>query len=159
MILNAEELRHLCEYDPDTGFFRWREKYSGRKKGETCGHLHATGYVRMCVKLKTYPAHRLAWLYVHGVWPEGEVDHINHIKTDNRICNLRAVSKNYNQQNRWLPKAGKKYPLGVSPEGYKFRARIRVSGKLHYLGAYYTIEEAHKAYLEGKKLLHPGSFL
>jgi len=157
--LSADHLRDLFHYDETTGTFTRRVRTSNRiNVGDVAGNLMATGYVRFCVNGRAYTAHRLAWLYVHGRWPDGEIDHINGQRDDNRIANLREVSRGQNMQNlrsaRLCNKAGL---LGVSwdERNKKWRADIRVSGTRKNLGRYATPQEAHSEYLRAKALMHP----
>lgn len=99
-------------------------------------------------------------MLVHGSWPRGQVDHINGIKDDNRLCNLRDVSININNQNKRLPFANSHTGvLGVGMLNGKYRARIRVNGKRKHLGDFETIEDASNAYVNAKRLLHAGNTL
>jgi len=89
----------LLTYDPYTGLFTWLvDAYSNKVKGKIAGSIKE-GYINISIDRKLYRAHRLAWLYVNGVFPS-EIDHINRVKSDNRICNLREVSRSENCQNR-----------------------------------------------------------
>ena len=100
--MTQEELHQLLDYNPETGEFFWKScpakkiKF-GQKAGSIC-KIH--GYVLIGIKKKQYRAHRLAWLYVHGKWPYPEIDHINRVKTDNRIANLREADRSMNNLNR-----------------------------------------------------------
>ena len=89
-------------------------------------------------------AHRLAWLYVHGVWPKDQIDHINHVKTDNRMVNLREVTRSENQKNRTLNVGSKSGVAGVRwrKQMGKWESNIRVNGKDLYLGCYASKEKA-----------------
>lgn len=88
---NAEKLRSLLSYDEHTGLFT--------RDGNVTGTLNSWGYVQVRVNGKVYMAHRLAWLYVYGQWPQNQIDHINRRKTDNRIINLREATASENAQN------------------------------------------------------------
>lgn len=90
-------------------------------------------------------AHRLAWFYVHGVWPTNEIDHINRNKSDNRIENLRDVTRTVNQRN--LPVWGIVPFRGVRTSKNRFQAQISINGRSKYLGSYKTAEAAHEAFL------------
>lgn len=147
-MLTQDELKALLHYDSDTGVFTRLVRTSNAiNVGDIAGTTDAKGYVIIRVKGVTHKAHRLAWLYVHGVWPSGEVDHINHDPSDNRISNLRDVSKSANQQNRRAPR-------GYSRDGNRWKAQIRVCGKWQHLGCFATESEAHAAYLSAKSQLH-----
>lgn len=106
-------------------------------------------------------AHRLAWVHVHGSWPAGDIDHINGDKLDNRIANLRDVTRSVNKENMRSARGDNKVGLlGVHVRRQNttrpYVASIRVSGKLIHLGAHNTPEAAHAAYLEAKRRLHSG---
>jgi hypothetical protein len=98
-MLTAQLLRELADYDPKSGLFR-RKVTKGRwKAGSFMGAQHTNGYISINVAgCKAY-AHRLAWLYTYGEWPQGEIDHINRVRYDNRIENLRDVSRAENCHN------------------------------------------------------------
>jgi hypothetical protein len=101
-----------------------------------------------------HSAHRLAWFYVHGRWPNPGIDHINGQKGDNRICNLREANSSQNAQNQTLRKDNVCGHPGVQAMGGKWRARIRLNGISHELGYYEDIEDAAFAYSEAKLALH-----
>lgn len=90
-IPTQELLKSLLRYDPTTGNF-WR----GDKIIKT---KNTTGYIQISVKGRKYCAHKLAWLYVYGEYVQGDLDHINRIRDDNRIANLRKVTRSENCQN------------------------------------------------------------
>lgn len=103
-------------------------------------------------------AHRLAWLYVYGEWPQHGLDHINGVRLDNRISNLRDVPQTINLENqrkaKGLTKSGF---LGVErTRGGKWAARIVANGKRYGLGVFATPEAAHSAYVTAKRKLHEG---
>ena len=142
-MLTVERLRSLLDYDPETGEFSRNGSPSGK------------GYTQHRVDGKRYLSHRLAWFYVFGEWPRQQIDHINGIKTDNRIGNLRDVSQGVNQQNRRnVLKTNKTGFLGVSRTGSRFKSTIEVGNVSIHLGQYRTPEEAAFAYSAAKRLLH-----
>ena len=99
--LTAERLRALLDYDPVTGVFTWKATRTGQAvAGRIAGGALHTGYHRIQIDGRAFLAHRLAWLYVHEVWPQGQIDHINGVKADNRIANLREATASQNGQNR-----------------------------------------------------------
>jgi hypothetical protein len=87
--LTAERLRERLHYDAETGVFTRRVGSGHAHAGDMAGSVHSTGYVRIGIDGGKYTAHCLAWLYVHGVWPSDQIDHINRNRSDNRIANLR----------------------------------------------------------------------
>jgi len=134
---------------------------SNAKEGDEAGSLKDDGYVVIYVLGKPYKAHRLAWLYVNGEFPAGEIDHIDGNKMNNAIINLRDVSREINQQNRRHAKAGN--PAGflgvtVDQKTGKYLARITKTGAKTStsLGRFDTPEEAHAAYVAAKRVLHEG---
>jgi hypothetical protein len=95
----------------------------------------------------------------HGAWPSGDIDHINGQKTDNRIENLRDVTRTINSENRRGSNTNTATGyLGVSVHARsgKYRARIRAKGRLISLGLFLLPEEAHAAYISAKRDLHFG---
>lgn len=158
-ILTQEELKELLNYDAETGIFTRKVKRRGirAKIGDIAGRLRFDGYVAIKINGKIYRGHRLAWLYVYGNYPNGEIDHINLIKSDNRIENLREVSRSENMQN--IYNAGKSSTTGFRGIDYRksmglYQARIQSNGKRHFLGYYSSAKEAHDAYVKAKKELH-----
>jgi uncharacterized protein YeaC (DUF1315 family) len=98
--LTQEQLQSVLAYDPETGNFLWKTSNFLRNAGDIAGYITARGYRKMRVGKHVYYAHRLAWLNEYGKWPDGEIDHINHNKQDNRIQNLRSTDKKGNARNR-----------------------------------------------------------
>jgi hypothetical protein len=146
--MTPDRLKGLLSYDPSTGVFVRLVRTSNRVRvGDAAGSRDANGYLCIRVGGKTVKAHRLAWLYMHGCWPTGEVDHINGDKSDNRIANLRDVSKSVNQQNR-------RSVRGYSRDGGRWKAQIRANGRCLHLGCFSTEQEAHAAYLAAKVNFH-----
>ena len=100
--LTAERLREVLAYDPDTGVFTWKARtspFSRVNVGDVAGNLRRDGYIEICVDGRKHQSHRLAWLYVYGEWPADQIDHINGIRTDNRIANLREANNAENHHN------------------------------------------------------------
>jgi hypothetical protein len=126
--------------------------------GEEAGTLHPAGYRKISVLNHTFSAHRLVWLYVYGEWPTGEIDHINGVKHDNRLANLRDVSISVNRQNRRRATPGSASGvLGIAQTSSgKWSASIRYDGRRSYLGSFVSQQEAHQAYLAAKRQHHPG---
>jgi hypothetical protein len=156
--LTAARVRELLHYDPETGQFVWLISSSPNcKPGQVAGTTTAKGYRQIRVDGTTYLAHRLAWLHATGAWPQGHIDHINGITTDNRMVNLRDVSHSVNMQNtRRASRNSQSGVLGVSPLGKRWIAKIRVDGADVFLGSFATIEAAAEAYLSCKRQRHEG---
>ena len=154
--LTAERLRGIMDYDPEIGVFTRKVRTANCVRvGDVAGSFTSKGYIRIKIDGRLYFAHRLAWLYVHGEWPVDQVDHINGIKNDNRIVNLREGNNAENQHNQRKPQANNKTGLlGVAPSYGKFVAQITVDRKYRHLGTFPTPEEAHAAYLAAKRQLH-----
>lgn len=159
--LSAAQARELLAYDPDTGILTWKVTRSIRvRQGAPAGHCRPHGYSYVCVNRGQYPSHWLAWLIHYGEWPATELDHINGQRSDNRISNLRTVSRKQNQNNqRRAHSRNKLGVLGVSycEKWHKYTASIGHNRKKIYLGGFNTIEEAHNAYLKAKRELHEGN--
>lgn len=150
------ELKQMLYYDSDTGIFNWKLRPANRIKiGDKAGRKFHDSYIGIKVNKKEYMAHRLAWLYVTGSWPDNEIDHINGIRYDNRFCNLRDVTHSQNMQNQRKVREGTKNNLmGVTNNGNKFQAQIKVDGNYKYLGLFDSAELANQAYLNAKRELH-----
>lgn len=157
-MLTQEVLKQQLSYDETTGVFRRLVTNTNHvKAGDVAGTKKDSGYVTIMVCGRIYQAHRLAWLYVHGVWPTKVIDHINGVRDDNRICNLRDVSSRVNAQNvRRSTVKSVTGMLGAHPYQGKFVSSITANGVNHYLGYFNTAIEAHEAYLAAKRRLHEG---
>jgi hypothetical protein len=156
--LTAAQLRALVDYSPETGVFR---RIAGRYAGQIAGGNTRFGYRALHVNGYSYKAHRLAYLYVFGRWPSGEIDHINGDRCDNRLANLRDVTRAGNAQNLRAAISSKRsgLPLGVFYSSHKnggrpFISRIWADGKRTHLGGFETATAAHEAYLAAKRKMH-----
>ncbi len=147
-------------YDAETGVFTWAVAGRGIRVGAVAGVKTSEGYWQIKLGFKAYRAHRLAWFLVHGVWPDGSIDHINGDRLDNRIANLRIASHAVNMQNKRVAMANNKSCglLGVTwnIQHERWQASVMVNKKRHFLGHFDTPEAAHAAYLEAKRRLQPG---
>jgi len=162
-ILTADRLREVLNYDPATGIFTRKVRLAQRHHvGDRADFIITGGgmggYFRVSLDSQRYLAHRLAWLYVKGEWPANEIDHINGDRADNRIDNLRDVVGIINAQNKRKPRSDNKSGfLGVTTfASGKFRASVHFSGKRIHVGMFDNPEDAHRAYLEAKRLVHEG---
>lgn len=101
-MITQEYLKERLTYNPQTGVFIWNSSnIKGHvKKGKIAGSKDSRGYIKIQIDRKDYTAHRLAWLYEYGEWPKYTIDHINRIKYDNSINNLRDVTQAENNKNQ-----------------------------------------------------------
>ena len=154
--LSAEEVRAALTYEPETGVFTWAIATPGHSVGMPAGAVDHKGYLRIQIGGRKYAAHRLAWIYVHGHWPPDQIDHMNGVRSDNRIANLREATNAENGQNLKLKKSNKSGFRGVTwDKGRKaWCAQLMHKRKQNKLGFFSTPEEANAAYLAAKKELH-----
>lgn len=147
-MITQEQLKEIITYDPETGICTW--KTSPNKLlpiGRECKSIDVHGYYQLSAYKKIYKLHRLCWLYMTGKMPDGQIDHINHNRTDNRWCNLRVVDNKENHKNRPLQCNNKSGVPGVcfSSKYNKYRSYITLSGKQIHLGLYENINDAIEA--------------
>lgn len=152
-MLTQARLKELLTYDENTGVFTRIKSVQG--SGYRVGNKpNGTGYLPVCIDYKSYLQHRLAWLYVHGEFPDGHIDHINRVKTDNRLCNLRVVTDFENSQNK-LPAPNNLYPhIHWLVNRNRFRVRIKSDGKA-YEKSFKSFEDAKKYSDEMRKQHKP----
>jgi HNH endonuclease len=150
--ITQKRLKQLLRYDPITGRgrFHWRVRCGVARAGREAGSWHGGGYRVITVDGANCYAHRLAWLWVHGRHPRGDIDHRNRKRGDNRIANLRECSRRQNACNVVVHNVtGFK---GVHRRRSGWQARIRISGRLLYLGTYSTAKQAAAAYAKPARL-------
>ena len=162
-MLTQERLKELLHYNPETGIFTWKTTKGRMREGNHPGTITEKGYLRFQIDGKAYLSHRVAWLHVYGVFPEDQIDHINRIKDDNRITNLREATNNLNQCNmsKRLPNSSSKYRgVGLHKSSGKWRAYVSFKGKGFSLGLHNTPEDAAKAYnIKAKELFGKFAYL
>lgn len=161
-------LRKLLRYEPDTGKLYWRVRQAadicarGSRSAQTvCNALNARragkealtsisnwGYLTGAIDKRSYQAHRVIWALHYGRWPDGEIDHINRIKTDNRICNLRVASRSQNGANCHLKSTNSTGFIGVflPKASGRWIAYARSNGRQVSLGGYGCPTAAALAY-------------
>ena len=148
------ELFKILNYNPYTGLFIWIKSTGRRVKlYEKAGWLETQGYTCIKINRMIYKAHRLAWLYMTGEFPENEIDHINLNRNDNRFFNLRKATRSQNKMNVYVRKDSLSGIKGImfEKETQLWRARIQVRNKRLNLGRYKNINDAKKAYEEAAK--------
>jgi hypothetical protein len=152
-------LNNLLSYDPEMGSLRWKERpidfFSGKYPERDClvwnknfsgkiiSSIGTPGYLRVTVFLKRYSAHRIIWKMIYGNDPD-VIDHINGIKTDNRLVNLRSVTMSQNAINSESKET--RYATGVYRDGRDdvWYAQITHEGVTHYLGRHESFDAALK---------------
>lgn len=143
--LTQERLKELVQYDPETGIFI-NLSMPSRKRGigSILGREDYDGCIMISVIEKSYPAHRLAWLYMTGSMPNGYIDHINHIKGDNRFVNLRDVSPKENSRNKALRPTNTSGYHGISLDKLSdiWKVTIGVNGYVIDLGSFKNKNDA-----------------
>lgn len=146
-MLTQARLKELLSYDEKTGALTWKIKKGGRAvAGQRAGGRDVYGYVVVRLDGVLYKAHRLVWLYSYGEWPEGNIDHINRNKSDNRLFNLRLASQSLNTHNA-NRSTGKSGAVGVTHDRWrdKWVARIKINYRSVFLGRFNSLAEATQA--------------
>jgi hypothetical protein len=160
-ILDVARLQEYLSYNQITGRLVWR-----KKKGQNtivdaeAGHYTKAGYRLVGFDMYQFFEHRVVWAVFYGEQPPQFIDHIDGDRGNNRIENLRAATRELNNQNLRRPKTHNTSGfLGVSLAGTTWQARIRINGKPTYLGRFKTKEAAYEAYLTSKRSHHSGCTL
>lgn len=147
-------------YDPGTGVFTWSVAGAGIAKGREAGTTTCHGYRVIRLGRYGYRAHRLAWFLSYGKWPVGEIDHINGDKLDNRITNLRDVTRAENAQNVSHAMRNNRSCglLGVTwnKQHRRWQSKIQANRVMHHVGYFDDPHVAHAAYMAMKAQLHIG---
>lgn len=158
-MITRDRLIELTEYDHITGQFHWKKRIA--REGDDPAKVAAWntryslkpsgvkthGYIKLSIDDKKYYAHRLVWLLMHGVMPEGLIDHINRNGLDNRYQNLRVATKRENTLNSSKVRKNKTGFTGVVALPYgRFSAQKTIDGIKYHLGCYDTPQEAHQAW-------------
>lgn len=157
-MLTQERLKEVLHYDPETGIFTAKVTRGNRLAGRAVGCDNGDGYLQIRIDNRLYFAHRLAFLWMTGVQPKHQIDHINGVRSDNRWPNLRDLPVAENAHNIGGPRRDN--TSGFVGTWYdkrenRWASAIQVHRKRRYLGYFDTPELAHAAYLKAKDELHP----
>ena len=148
MQIDYETAASNFRYDADSGLIF---KISGRNAGRCVGHKKTRGYLQIEFEGKRLHAHRLAWLLFYKCAPNGVIDHIDGVTSNNKISNLRCVSHSTNLGNIHKPQSSSTTGYrGVSKKAGRYRAAFRFNCKTYHIGTFDTAEEAHAAYVSAK---------
>lgn len=168
-----KRLREMFAFDEEAGHLIWRERpadhfataaaekiWNSRYAGTVAGVID-DGYRRIKFAGKMWKAHRLIWIYVNGQIPDGlQVDHINGVRSDNRLANLRLVTNAENCRNQSMPRNNTSGVMGVvwHRRARKWQAQVKIAGRTTYLGLFDTIEAASSACAKAEADFgfHPG---
>lgn len=158
-------LREWLDYNPETGIFVWKKDPGPIKRltGTVAGTRRKTGYVFISVSGSgQIGAHRLAWIYIHGMTIGGaEIDHKDGNPSNNAIENLRLATSRQQKQNKCVQSNNRSGLKGAyyhaAHKGKKWRSQIKVGDILYFLGYFHTAEEAHEAY-RAAAVQHFGEF-
>ncbi|ATW61825.1 HNH endonuclease [Escherichia phage DTL] len=138
-------MEYKLYFNYDNGKLIWKVKKKSGNPGSEAGSVMRDGYIMVGLNRKLILAHRIVWEMLKGPIPEGmEIDHINHCRSDNRIENLRMVSKPINQRNRSRSKNNTSVFTGVcwSKSASKLVSSMKVNGKKIHLGSFDEIQDA-----------------
>lgn len=154
-VSDYENIKKRFKYDPITGLLTWSTNRYSNLVGKEVGTVNFWGYRVVSVKLSSgwrrFAAHRIAWILTHKEWPKDQIDHINGVKTDNRIINLREVTNRENQHNTIKHRSGKTLGAIYNKSNKNWLSMININKNKIYLGRYKNAELANKAYLAALK--------
>lgn len=145
---SIERIKEMLRYDPETGHFWWLVAGRGRRRlDRPAGALSHHGYLKIGLDCGHYYAHHLAWVYVHGTWPIGEIDHIDGNGLNNALPNLRQATPSQNTMNRRTQSNNTSGVKGVwlCPQTGRWHAYIKANRVRKFLGSFGTREEAAAA--------------
>lgn len=143
-MITQKRLKELLHYAPETGGFTWKVSHPRAKEGALAGAKDSYGYIVIRLDTVLYKAHRLAWLYMYDEWPAKGLDHINQVKNDNRVDNLRLADQSANMRNIPVRSGSKSGVSGVTwrADRKKWSARIKVGYKNFNLGLFNDMPSA-----------------
>lgn len=143
---------HL-RYEPETGLLFWKKAGQGRHfdPSKPTGCKNGGGYMEIRLDRKTFQSHRIAWLLSTGKWPQNQIDHINHIKSDNRLTNLREATGSENQHNQKNKTDSDVLGVSFHKRDRKWFAYIGINGKKKHLGYFRSVLGAVRARKEAEE--------
>lgn len=149
-------INEYFQYDESTGNLIWKIKRKRANVGQVAGHIDSYGYIVIGINKQVYKAHRIVWFIKMKEWPSSQLDHINNIKTDNRIENLRLATPRQNKQNTPIHKNNTSGVKGVSWSSAlkKWKASIRIENNRIHIGYFETVKEAEVELIAKRKKLH-----
>lgn len=156
--ISIEEFYKYVSYNPQTGEFTRIAIYNNDSRlfkniGKVIGNPSSSGYLEISVGNSKFSAHKLAWYFTYGEVPDENIDHIDGNKQNNRIDNLRLFTPLENMRNRGTNKNNTTGYNGVYlTSSGKYRARIKIKGKLIGLGTFVNFDDAVKARKEANEL-------
>ena len=143
-MITQSRLKEVLAYDFESGVFTWKVSRNGIRDNKVAGAKNKHGYIYIQIDTKLHLAHRLAFVYMTGDFPENQTDHINGVRNDNRWRNLRPVTRSENLRNQAKAKNNRSGITGVSWEkrAGKWRAKIMANGKQKHIGYFDNLFEA-----------------
>jgi hypothetical protein len=152
-------LKQHFNYDPETGVFTRIKSRMRHCVNKPVGMFKSqSGYYVLSIGNDQYQSHRVAWAITYGKWPDGDIDHINRVRTDNRLANLRECTRGQNRLNSHRPQKSSTGFKGVSYNRLNpktpFRARVCINGEKVFDKSFATAEEASVAAIEARNRFH-----
>lgn len=164
--LNHEYLLKILDYDELSGIFKWKTKISKCiHVGDVAGNINKiSNYIQIRINKQIFLAHRLAWFYVTGKWPENGVDHKDAIRSHNWISNLRDCTSQINNQNRQRCIQTQTFHSNIPgvhfrAERKKWRVLLTINNKVIYFGHYKRQEDAELVCIEARRKYYKGNLL
>lgn len=143
-----DRIEELLTVDTLSGEIRWRKGQGRAAAGAVAGRIHRAGYREVCIDRRQCKAHAIVYFVAYGDWPL-RIDHINGVRADNRIANLRAADAATNARNRTNWRHSKLLGAHLRPDG-RYTACITADAIAYHLGVYATEQEAHERYVEAR---------
>lgn len=158
---SVDYMKSRFKYDPATGILTFKpialKAWNSRRAGKPVRAINHNGYVTVHLSPRRFLAHRIAWAIHYGAFPDGNLDHRDGDRTNNRIDNLRLATAGQNMMNRKSIVRTTDLPRGVTKKGKRFTATVRVDGKTVFSCSFRSADEAHQAYLKAVQE-HHGEF-